>query len=337
MTTERLALIIGATGGIGGEVARVLAARGWRLRGLHRDPEAARRRRGDLAIEWVEGDAMDAASVERAAAGAELIFHGANPPGYRNWAGLAVPMLDSTIAAAKAAGARIVFPGTIYNYGPDAFPLIGEEAPQRPLTRKGRIRAEMEARLEHTAREGTPVLIVRAGDYFGPTVGNSWFGQGIVKPGRALRSLSYPGAREIGHDWAYLPDLAETFVRLIERAAEMPAFARFHFRGHYFARGVEIAEAAREAAGKPTLPIRSFPWPVVWLAAPFVETFREVLETRYLWNERLELDNRRLVAFLGEEPHTPTADAIRTTLIGLGCLPQPAGVRPSLRSALGTG
>ncbi|MCX5516273.1 hypothetical protein C3941_17335 [Kaistia algarum] len=320
MTKGSTALIIGATGGIGGEVARVLVARGWKVRGLHRDPDAARRRRGDAAIEWVAGDAMDAEAVRRAAAGAALIFHGANPPGYRNWAGLALPMLDNTIAAAKAVGARIVFPGTVYNFGPETFPLVGEDAPQRPLTRKGKIRTEMEARLERAAMTGTPVLLVRAGDFFGPSVGNSWFGQGIVKPGKPVRSLTYPGRREIGHDWAYLPDLAETFARLIERGDELPPFARFHFRGHFFERGVEIAEAVRDVVGWPALPIRGFPWPVFYLAAPFVETFREVLEMRYLWKERLELDNRRLVAFLGEEPHTPLDQAITSTLAGLGCL-----------------
>jgi hypothetical protein len=36
------------------------------------------------------------------------------------------------------------------------------------------------------------------------------------------------------------------------------------------------------------------------------------------------MDNRRLVDFLGHEPHTPLDEAIRTTLAGAGCLPTPA-------------
>jgi len=328
MSKKQTALVIGATGGIGGEIARVLAERGWQVRGLHRDPEAARRRTGTMAIEWVRGDAMIPADVLRAAEGAELIFHGANPPGYRNWSGLVLPMLENTIAAAWAVGARIAFPGTVYNFGPDSLPLVAEDAPQNPLTRKGKIRVAMEERLRLAADAGTAVLIVRAGDFFGPTAGNSWFAQGIVKPGKAVRSLTYPGSREVGHDWAYLPDLAETFARLIDRADELPRFARFHFRGHFFDRGVEIAEATRRVLGKPDLPIRGFPWLAARLASPFVETFREVLEMRYLWTERLELDNRRLVAFLGEEPHTPLELALRKTLIGLGNIaaaPAPSG------------
>ena len=319
MSKASVALVIGATGGIGGEVARTLAARGWTVRALARDIEAAKRRWKGPTLDWRQGDAMNPPDVTDAAKGAAVIFHGANPPGYRNWAGLALPMLESTIAAARATGARIVFPGTLYNYGPDVFPLIAETAPQRPLTRKGRIRAEMELRLE-AASADVPVLIVRAGDFFGPSVGNSWFGQGIVKPGRPVTAVTYPGNPEAGHAFAYLPDLAETFAELIERADELPAFARFHFQGHDFARGIEIAERVRVVAGRPDLPIRRFPWWAVTLASPFVETFRELLEMRYLWRETVRLDNRTLVAFLGREPHTETDEALRATLVGLGSL-----------------
>jgi hypothetical protein len=39
------------------------------------------------------------------------------------------------------------------------------------------------------------------------------------------------------------------------------------------------------------------------------------------------LDNARLVARLGAEPHTPIQDALRTALAGLGALPhEPAAL-----------
>jgi nucleoside-diphosphate-sugar epimerase len=325
-TAQHTALVIGATGGIGGEVARRLAERGWRVRTLHRRPAEAAARAGlPASVEWVAGDAMDGTAVLAAAKGAAIVVHAANPPGYRNWQGLALPMLDHAIAAAEAAGARLVFPGTVYNFGPDAFPVLREDSPQHPRTRKGRIRVEMERRIEAACGRGRMRgLIVRAGDFFGPrATGNSWFAQ-IAKPGRPLAAVVYPGRREVGHDWAYLPDLAETMVRLIEREAELPAFARFHFRGHWFGRGVEIAEATRRVAGRPEAPIRAFPWLAVRLGAPFVTLFREMLEMRYLWREPLELDNARLVGFLGREPHTPLDEALRATLTGLGAMPAAA-------------
>lgn len=321
MAQSRQALVIGASGAIGGEIARRLLAHGWRVRALHRDP--ARMRAIEPGLDWVRGDAMNREDVAAATKGAALLVHAANPPRYRNWRALALPMLESTIAAAVSTRALILFPGTIYNYGPDAFPLVGEGWPQRPRTRKGRIRVEMEQQLEQAAAAGARVLIVRAGDFFGPRIGttrNLWFTEALVRPGAPLRRVVYPGRAEAGHAWAYLPDLAETMVRLAERSDELPAFATFHFRGHSFVRGIEFAEAIARAAPGAALPIRHFPWPLVYLAAPFLAPFREMLEMRYLWHETLLLDNRRLVAFLGQEPHTPLETALGETLAALGCV-----------------
>lgn len=315
VTPSRIALVVGAHGGVGGETALALARHGWTIRALVRD-----RAKGPAHADWdiVQGDAMNRDRVVDAARGAALIVHAVNPPGYRAWDRLVLPMMDNTIAAADASGARILLPGTIYNYGPDAYPLLAEDAPQRPATRKGRIRVEMEARLEAAAARGVRSLILRAGDYFGPRTGNNWFGQGLVKPGKPLRSILYPGAPGVGHAWAYLPDVAETFARLAGREGELPAFARFHFEGQWDADGTAMIEAIRRAAGGARLPVRAFPWWLLALIAPFNETMRELREMKPLWRQPARLDNRRLVAFLGEEPHTPLDGAVQATLEGLG-------------------
>jgi nucleoside-diphosphate-sugar epimerase len=317
---NNVALIIGATGGIGSETARALLAAGWKVRALSRDPARAARDTSLAGVEWLAGDAMNPQQVMTAAQGASVVVHAANPPGYRNWKGLALPMLESSIAAARAAGARLVLPGTVYNFGPDAPVLIAEGVRQNPVTRKGKIRVAMEQRLREAAAQGTPVLIVRAGDFFGPRAGNSWFSQGLVKPGRPLASVVYPGQHDAAHAWAYLPDLARTIVLLLERAAELKPFEVFHFAGHGFVRGVELARATARVAGLDPSRVRRFPWFAIYLLAPFMETLREMLEMRYLWQRSLLLDNGKLVAFLGSEPHTPLEQALSETLHGLGVL-----------------
>jgi nucleoside-diphosphate-sugar epimerase len=321
MINERTALVLGATGGIGGEVALALLERGWRVRSVHRNPERAARTAPHLTqVQWVAGDAMRGEDVAAASHGADCIVHGVNPPGYRNWVGLALPMLESSIAAAKASGARLVFPGTVYNFGPDAFPDLTERSPQTPLTRKGKIRVEMEKRLEAASREGVRTLIVRAGDFFGPRAGNSWFAQGLIKPGQPVRSIRYPGRPDVGHAWAYLPDVAATIVRLLAREADLADFEVFHFGGHWCAAGIELAHAIQRVVGEPKPRIRRFPWALAYALSPFVTVFREMLELRYLWQCPVRLDNTKLLAFLGTEPHTPIDGAVRSTLEGLRCL-----------------
>ncbi|MGN6776460.1 SDR family oxidoreductase [Rhizobium sp.] len=316
--STKTALILGATGGIGGAVAEGLALRGWRIRALNRNAAEAARRQPEF--DWFQGDAMQADDVLKAAQGADVIVHAVNPPGYRNWGKVVLPMLDNTIAAAKAVGARIVLPGTVYNFGPDVFPIVTEDSAQRPKTRKGAIRVQMERRLKAAAEQGdTPVIIVRAGDFFGGARANSWFSQAMVTPGKLITSMTYPGKRGVGHQWAYLPDVAETMIRLIEKVDQLPDFAAYHMRGHWDGDGRQMIEAVHRVLGH-KVKVKSFPWWVVPLAAPFVTLMRELREMSYLWDVPLQMRNDRLVSVLGEEPHTPIDEAVRASLVSIGCL-----------------
>lgn len=324
---QRSALVLGATGGIGGETAHALARYGWRIRALAREPSASLGRSGPLASgwEWVAGDAMDGSSVLRAAQGASVIVHAVNPPGYRDWGRLVLPMIDNTIAAARAVGARIVMPGTIYNYEPDAVPVVTEDTPQHSDTRKGKIRIQLEDRLRVAARDDAPggsvrTLIVRAGDYFGPRPGNGWFSQSLVKPGRLIQSVTNPGRRGIGHAWAYLPDVAETFARLLAREHDLPRFAVFNHAGHWDASGYDMVEAIIAAAADPTVRVKAMPWTLLVAASPFSPALRELIEVQRYWRAPMRLDNTRLLGLIGSEPHTCLADAVRATLAGLGCV-----------------
>ena len=315
--TNKTALIIGATGSFGGHATKALIRHGWTIRALARDPVAAAAKLGaHTRVDWMKGDAMDRASVVAAAQGAQLIVHAANPPGYRNWKGTVVPMTDNAIAASRASGARLVIPGSVYNFAPDSGPSIGEDAPQAPATRKGAIRVEMEQRLRRASAEGVKVLILRAGDFFGPAAPASALAFLARKRRGRICGVYAPGPAS--HAFAYLPDLCETLARLADAEDRLGAYEVFHFRGQWMTGGRALGERIRQVAGDPKLPIKGFPWTLLGLAAPFNETFREMLEMRYLWEKPIGLDNAKLVRFLGEEPHTPIDVALRATLVDMG-------------------
>jgi len=324
MARHDKALVLGATGGIGGEVARQLRDAGWQVNALWRGASQKREERDGMS--WIKGDALNREAVFDAAQGCSVIVHAVNPPGYRQWDRQVLPMLDNSIAAAVGQGATILLPGTVYNYGPDAFPEPGEDAPQHPRTRKGAIRVELERRLFDASRQGARVLIVRTGDFFGPGAGNSWFSQGLVKPARPVRAVSYPGAPGVGHQWAYLPDVARTMLALLERRDMLDDFCRVHMAGHWDDDGQRMSAAIqnvvlRRSGQRPV--VRAFPWWLLTLAAPMVTTFREMREMRYLWRMPLRLRNTRLLQVLAEEPHTPLEEAVETTLNALGCFDRP--------------
>lgn len=82
---------------------------------------------------------------------------------------------------------------------------------------------------------------------------------------------------------------------------------------------------ARRSSNTPR--IASFPWWLVPLLAPFVTTFRELRELRYLWREPRRSNNTRLVAVLGKASYTDWDEAVEATLAGMGCLESSSGRR----------
>lgn len=322
-TAHRTALVLGATGGVGGAIAAQLIRDGWHVRALCRNVEAAVSgwRHDCPAPQFVTGDAMDEATVVRAATsgdGVAVIVHAVNPPGYRNWSSLVLPMIDNSLAAARAAGgARIALPGTVYNYDPARTPLIDETTPQNARTRKGQIRIALEQKLAEAAPE-VPSLIVRAGDFFGPGARASWFAQAMVQPGRPVRKFTSmaPG---VPHAYAYLPDLAAAFAGLLAIPERLRLYEKVQFGGHWDATGTQMRDAVGRAVGT-DLPERAFPWWLMRLAAPFGGFPREALEIEPVWKHPMRLDNDRLVELLGTEPHTPLDHAIAATLVDMGCL-----------------
>jgi len=169
------------------------------------------------------------------------------------------------------------------------------------------------------ASESTfPSLIVRAGDFFGPATRASWFAQAMVQPCQPLRKFTNmaPG---VPHAYAYLPDLAAAVVGLLAIPERLRPHEIVQFAGQWDATGAQIRDAVRRVAGS-HLPERAFPWMIMRLTAVFGGFPRETLEIEPVWKHPMRLDNARLVALLGAEPHTPLDDAIAATLAGMGCI-----------------
>ena len=83
MSSNRTALVLGATGGIGGEAAAALLRHGWSVVAMARGLANGLERTADGALAraaWVVGDATNAADVRRAAEGVQAIVHAVNPP-----------------------------------------------------------------------------------------------------------------------------------------------------------------------------------------------------------------------------------------------------------------
>ena len=91
-------LVTGAAGFLGSHITRQLAARGADLRVLLR-PSSNNRAIADLPLEYVTGDLRDAASLQRALAGVQRVFHVAAD--YRLWSKRSQDIYDSNVGGTK--------------------------------------------------------------------------------------------------------------------------------------------------------------------------------------------------------------------------------------------
>lgn len=311
---DKQALVLGATGSFGGAVALELLRRGWRVRALLRDAARLKRLGGAAgAIEPLIGDALNFDDVARAAQGCAVLVHGVNYP-YPEWVPNMERVTANALRAARQAGALFVFPGNVYGFGLQEGAALDERAGMRPNSNKGRLRVKLETAIKAATQDGKcRALIVRAGDYFGPTVRNGYVDRvfGNAVSGKPMQIL---GRLDIAHQWAYVPDLARLGVDLIERPMRLAPFEVVHFRGtvadpqRAFLHGVAVA------AGKPSLGISVLPWPLIWLLGRFGALMREVYDMRYLFDHAIIIDDRRARALVPDFTATPLERAIAETL-----------------------
>ena len=264
------ALVTGATGFTGGQLARRLQSQGDSVRALVRDPAKA----ADLAaagIEVVRGDLTDRASIAAAVEGVDVVYNigalyrtaGLKESAYRAVNADAVPMI---IECAQAAGIRrVVHCSTVGVHGDIEHPPANEDAPLRPgdVYQETKLLGEQLGR-EAAARTGVELVIARPSGIYGPGDRRLFKLFGGVARGRFLLL----GDGKIFYHLTHVDDLSDGF-RL---CATVPAAAG---RTYLLAGGEvttlnELVALTAELAGvKP--PAAHWPvWPF-WLAGAACE------------------------------------------------------------------
>jgi nucleoside-diphosphate-sugar epimerase len=240
------ALVTGVTGFTGRHLARFLAAQGDEVRGLARRPARA----GDLPgeVELVGGDLTDAASLERAMAGIEVVY---NIAALFREAGLArsayravnAEAVATVVRVAKAAGVRrVVHCSTVGVHGDIEHPPADEDAPLSPgdVYQQTKLEGEVLGRAAAEA-VGMDLVIVRPTGIYGPGDRRLFkiFGKIATRrfvmlgPGRNFYHLTYvedlcrgfrlcgsvPGA--VGHTYILAGDEVTTLAELVALTADV--------------------------------------------------------------------------------------------------------------------
>jgi dihydroflavonol-4-reductase len=124
------ACVTGATGFVGGHVARELLERGGAVRVTYRERERLRRL-GGLEPETVKADILDRAAMRRAVRGCDVLFHTAGvvaskPVAYVQDVNALAPRIAVEAAAAEGVG-RVVVTSSVAGIGPVPRGQVGRE------------------------------------------------------------------------------------------------------------------------------------------------------------------------------------------------------------------
>lgn len=272
------ALILGANGRVGSAFERAFNDAGWQTR------------------RYTRGTDMSAA-----AQGCDVIFNGLNPPDYHNWTQIIPAITTQVLAAARASGATILFPGNVYVFGNQPGPWT-EHTPHRPNTVKGRVRAQAEARYHAAAQQGVRTILLRGGDFLTPRAQGSAFDTAYFRALAKGRVTAF-GDPDAPRAHAWLPDMARAAVALADKRATLPAFSDIPFAGHTFSVN-DLRAATERLLGKP-LTLSRFPWPLLTALSPFWELARELREMRYLFSHPHRMTNDALLRHLPDWQDTP--------------------------------
>jgi len=300
-------VILGAKGRFGRAASEAFHASGWSVRTFARNWPADT---NNNRFERYEGNAFDSDAVTRAADGCDVIVNALNPR-YKDWKRELPKLTISVIAAAKSTGASVMIPGNIYNYGASIPPILTEDTPHRPTTRKGELRKTMEETYAASADDGVQTIILRAGDFIERAKTGNWFDTYMThKADRGV--LHYPGPLSLSHAWAYLPDAARAMAMLAEKRGELSDFSDFAYEGFNLT-GVEFVQAVERVHGD-RMTVKSIPWQIMQVLGWFTAPMREVVEMKYLWDVSHAIDGSRLRSFLTEFRPTSLDDAFRDAL-----------------------
>jgi dihydroflavonol-4-reductase len=252
MTT---ALVLGATGFIGGHIGLTALRRSWELRGLRRDTSAVGLL-GEEHVAWYNGNLDEPGSLDDALRGVDLVFHAAAfyPRDGRHvprQVAHAVRQVRNVLEAVQRAGSPpLVYTSSLSTIG---RPPIGEARPADerdayvpgtlPRSAYYETKIAMETEVLRAAAAGMPATVVNPTVVFGPGDARPTIGGLLIALARGFGIVSLPGWLNI----VDVRDVAEGHLRAAEAG----------LRGQRYILGgvnLRISELMREVALRANVP-----------------------------------------------------------------------------------
>ncbi|SED92938.1 NAD-dependent epimerase/dehydratase family protein [Ruania alba] len=296
-------LVTGA-GPVGATLALQLAEAGKQVRLLTRsgsgpDHPGIERRRVDVA---------DRAAFAAAARGAQAIHHCIHGSRYdaRTWRS-ELPRAERVVLdIAEEADAVVVFPESLYSYGPGDS-VMTEEGYGRATGGKLGVRTELlAAREAHAAA----TVSVAASDFYGPRVRMAHAGERLVPTVLAGKTMRVVGSLDQPHSFTYVPDLTRAMIAAAADRTLWDSFLLAPTAPALTQR--ELITAVAEAAGVRVPRMAVVPVGVLRAGGLISREMRELAETGYMFDRPFVMDSTESERVLGLSATPVTVGLDRT-------------------------
>jgi nucleoside-diphosphate-sugar epimerase len=204
--------ILGAGGPVGNALARELKSFTQNLRLVSRHPQKV-----NPDDELVKADLLNYQEVLNAVENSEIVFLTAGLPyDHKVWEKDWPVIMDNVIKACEKHAAKLVFFDNVYMYDKNDIPHMTEEARIAPPSKKGKIRAEIAAKLMQRVKNGKlEALIARSADFYAAQdLKNSILAETVIKPLHEGKKANWLGKADKCHSFTYVPDAAKATALL---------------------------------------------------------------------------------------------------------------------------
>lgn len=202
--------ILGSTGTIGTELARSLLKYTDKIRLVSRDPKPV-----NPADEPITADLLESRQVINAIKGSEIVYLVAGLKyDYRVWEEQWPLIMQNVLDACRKHNAKLVFFDNVYAYG-KVNGWMTEETPYNPCSKKGIIRAGIaNMLLEDIKRSHIEGMIVRAADFYGPNLKNSFFNIMVLENLKKGKKAQWLVSDKFKHSFTFTPDAGKATALL---------------------------------------------------------------------------------------------------------------------------
>ncbi len=256
-------------------------------------------------------NALSQSEVIKVCEGASVIYHCMNTP-YSTWNGTLVPMMKNLITAAAEHGSKLVYGDNLYSYAPQNDGVYNEGLSWEPVTRKGRIRAEILKMLKNAADDKQIRFTVgMASDFYGPNVTVSGhLGERVFANVLAGKAAQYIGKPELPHTFTYLIDMAQDLITL---ALDDRADNEFwHVRNAPALSFNDIMELLSKEINRPAK-LQAVPGFALTIMGLFNKDIREIKEMLYQFYNPFIIEDYKFKKTFGGDA-TPLAVGLHKTV-----------------------